>query len=162
MNGIAHTRGGSIGISSPNNQADITAVRAVGYTNAAVLAGQKYSSVPTNIKGGFRAAAKSGSPLTDTSAIIAGSGTIIAKGERNFIAGVAGGATTEGSRNGVMFSWNSHTTGDSGSTGVMFSKNVKNSKEYTLALGHGNGNPSEANKRLSWMRKMELCVPQAE
>ncbi|MEC1800583.1 peptidase G2 autoproteolytic cleavage domain-containing protein [Bacillus mojavensis] len=148
MNGIAHTRGGSIGISSPNNQADITAVRAVGYTNAAVLAGQKYSSVPTNIKGGFRAAARSGSPLTDTSAIIAGSGTIIAKGERNFIAGVAGGATTEGSRNGVMFSWNSHTTGGSGSTGVMFSKNVKNSKEYTLALGHGNGNPSEANKKI--------------
>ncbi|MCY7813440.1 peptidase G2 [Bacillus spizizenii] len=148
MNGIAHTRGGSIGISSPNNQADITAVRAVGYTNAAVLAGQKYSSVPTNIKGGFRAAARSGSPLTDTSAIIAGSGTIIAKGERNFIAGVAGGATTEGSRNGVMFSWNSHTTGDSGSTGVMFSKNVKNSKEYTLALGHGDGNPSEANKKI--------------
>ncbi|MDM5323960.1 peptidase G2 autoproteolytic cleavage domain-containing protein [Bacillus subtilis] len=147
-NGIVHTRGGTAGITSPNNQATIIAVRAVGYTDAAILAGQKYSSVPTNIKGGFRAAASSGSPLTDTSAIIAGSGTIIAKGERNFIAGVAGGATTEGSRNGVMFSWNSHTTGDSGSTGVMFSKNVKNSKEYTLALGHGNGNPSEANKKI--------------
>ncbi|MCY8324247.1 peptidase G2 [Bacillus spizizenii] len=148
MNGIAHTRGGSIGISSPNNQADITAVRAVGYTNAAVLAGQKYSSVPTNIKGGFRAAARSGSPLTDTSAIIAGSGTIIAKGERNFIAGIAGGASTEGSRNGVMFSYNSHTKGASGSSVVMASKNVINTKEYSIALGHGDGNPSEGNKKI--------------
>ncbi|CAF1720203.1 hypothetical protein NRS6092_00360 [Bacillus subtilis] len=148
MNGIAHTRGGSIGVSSPNNQADITAVRAVGYTNAAVLAGQKYSSVPTNIKGGFRAAARSGSPLTDTSAIIAGSGTIIAKGERNFIAGIAGGASTEGSRNGVMFSYNSHTKGESGSSVVMASKNVINTKEYSIALGHGDGNPSEGNKKI--------------
>ncbi|MGY5350916.1 glycosyl hydrolase family 28-related protein, partial [Bacillus subtilis] len=90
-NGIVHTRGGTAGITSPNNQATIIAVRAVGYTDAAVLAGQKYKVVPNNLKGGFRAAASSGSPLTDTSAIIAGSGTIIAKGERNFIAGVAGG-----------------------------------------------------------------------
>lgn len=147
-NGIVHTRGGTAGITSPNNQATIIAVRAVGYTDAAILAGQKYSSVPNNLKGGFRAAASSGSPLTDTSAIIAGSGTIIAKGERNFIAGVAGGATTEGSRNGVMYSWNSHTKGDSGSSVVMASKNVVSTKEYTVALGHGDGSPSEANKKI--------------
>ncbi|MCY9334127.1 peptidase G2 [Bacillus spizizenii] len=150
INGLAHTRGGTAGITSPNNQANIIAVRTVGYTDAAILAGQKYSSVPNNIKGGFRAAARSGSPLTDTSAIIAGSGTIIAKGERNFIAGVAGGATTEGSRNGVMFSWNSHTKGESGSSVVIASKNVINTKEYTVGLGHGDGDPSEANKKIEF------------
>ncbi|MEC5258479.1 peptidase G2 autoproteolytic cleavage domain-containing protein [Bacillus amyloliquefaciens] len=148
LNGLIHTRGGTAGITSPNNQANIIAVRAVGFTDAAVIAGQKYSSIPNNLKGGFRAAASSGAPLTDTSAIIAGSGTIIAKGERNFIAGVAGGATTEGSRNGVLYSWNSHTKGESGSSVVIASKNVINTKEYTVGLGHGDGDPSEANKKI--------------
>ncbi|MGG1624401.1 peptidase G2 autoproteolytic cleavage domain-containing protein, partial [Bacillus subtilis] len=73
---------------------------------------------------------------------------IIAKGERNFIAGIAGGASTEGSRNGVLFSCNSHTKGDSGSSVVMASKNVINTKEYSIALGHGDGSPSEGNKKI--------------
>ncbi|MGW6365161.1 peptidase G2 autoproteolytic cleavage domain-containing protein [Bacillus subtilis] len=147
-NGIVHTRGGTTGITSPNNQATIIAVRAVGYADAAVLAGQKYKVVPNNIKGGFRAAANTGSALTDSSAIIANTGSAIAKGERNFIAGNAGGASTEGSRNGVMFSYDSHTTGDGGSSGVMFSRATKNSKSYSLAMGHGTGNASESNKKI--------------
>lgn len=148
MNGIAHTRGGTSGITSPNNQANIIAVRAVGYTDAAVLGGQKYKVVPNNLKGGFRAAASTGAPLTNSSAIIANTGSAIAKGERNFIAGNAGGASTEGSRNGVMFSYDSHTTGDGGSSGVMFSRATKNSKSYSLAMGHGTGSASEANKKI--------------
>ncbi|MEA3602360.1 peptidase G2 autoproteolytic cleavage domain-containing protein [Bacillus subtilis] len=148
MNGIAHTRGGTAGITSPNNQTEIIAVRAVGYTDAAILAGQKYKTVPNNMKGGFRAATTTGTPLTDTSAIIANSGSAIAKGERNLIAGNAGGASTEGSRNGVLFSWDSHTKGDSGSSVVMVSKNVINTKEYSIALGHGDGSPSEGNKKI--------------
>ncbi|MED1936315.1 peptidase G2 autoproteolytic cleavage domain-containing protein [Bacillus subtilis] len=148
MNGIAHTRGGTAGITSPNNQTEIIAVRAVGYTDAANLAGQKYKTVPNNMKGGFRAATTTGTPLTDTSAIIANSGSAIAKGERNLIAGNAGGASTEGSRNGVLFSWDSHTKGDSGSSVVMVSKNVINTKEYSIALGHGDGSPSEGNKKI--------------
>ncbi|MCY8174536.1 peptidase G2 autoproteolytic cleavage domain-containing protein [Bacillus inaquosorum] len=148
MNGIAHTRGGTAGITSPNNQTEIIAVRAVGYTDAANLAGQKYKTVPNNMKGGFRAATTTGTPLTNTSAIIANSGSAIAKGERNLIAGNAGGASTEGSRNGVLFSWDSHTKGDSGSSVVMVSKNVINTKEYSIALGHGDGSPSEGNKKI--------------
>ncbi|WBY35853.1 peptidase G2 autoproteolytic cleavage domain-containing protein [Bacillus subtilis] len=148
MNGIAHTRGGTAGITSPNNQTEIIAVRAVGYTDAAILAGQKYKTVPNNMKGGFRAATTTGTPLTNTSAIIANSGSAIAKGERNLIAGNAGGASTEGSRNGVLFSWDSHTKGDSGSSVVMASKNVINTKEYSIALGHGDGSPSEGNKKI--------------
>ncbi|MED4828130.1 peptidase G2 autoproteolytic cleavage domain-containing protein [Bacillus atrophaeus] len=148
MNGIAHTRGGTSGITSPNNQANIIAVRAVGYTDAAVLGGQKYKVIPNNLKGGFRAASSTGATLTDSSAIIANTGSAIAKGERNFIAGNAGGVSTEGSRNGVMFSYDSHTTGDGGSSGVMFSRATKNSKSYSLALGHGTGSASEANKKI--------------
>ncbi|MCY8386563.1 peptidase G2 [Bacillus inaquosorum] len=147
-NGIAHTRGGTAGITSPNNQATLIAVRAVGYADAAVLGGQKYKVVPNNLKGGFRAATSTGATLTDSSAIIANTGSAIAKGERNFIAGNAGGASTEGSRNGVMFSYDSHTTGDGGSSGVMFSRATKNSKSYSLAMGHGTGSASEANKKI--------------
>lgn len=149
-NGFLHTRGGTTGITSPNAQTNMINVRAVGYENAAIIAGQKYSSVPTNIKGGFRAASSSGHPLTDTSAILANSGEVIAKGERNLIAATSGGATTEGSRNGVMFSYNSHTVGATGSSLVLVSKNVKNSKEYSIALGHGEGAASESNKKIEF------------
>ncbi|MCR9038531.1 peptidase G2 autoproteolytic cleavage domain-containing protein [Bacillus sp. L381] len=148
VNGLLHGSNGITGITSPNTQTNILAVRAYGYTNAAVIGNQKHSVVPNNVKGGFRAATSSGHPLTNYSAIIANTGLTIAKGERNLIAGNAGGATTEGSRNGVMFSYDSHTTGDGASSGVMFSKATKNSKSYSLAMGHGDGSASEANKKI--------------
>ncbi|WP_412094900.1 peptidase G2 autoproteolytic cleavage domain-containing protein [Bacillus atrophaeus] len=148
VNGLLHTSEGTAGITSPNTQANILAVRAIGYTNAAVLSGYNYAAVPNNIKGPFRGASTSGHPLTKTSAILASTGLTVAKGERNLIAGVAGGATTEGSRNGVLFSWNSHTTGEGASAVVMCSKNVKNNKSYALVMGHGEGSPSEANKKI--------------
>ncbi|QHZ47008.1 peptidase G2 autoproteolytic cleavage domain-containing protein [Bacillus sp. NSP9.1] len=147
MNGIAHTRGGTAGITSPNNQANIIAVRAYGYTDAAVIAGERYSSVPNNIKSGFRAASSSGSPLTDTSAIIASTGSGKAKGEANALIATRGGSTTEGSRSTVIGSNNSHVKG-SGSVSAMVlgSVNVINDKSYTTVWGYGS-EPSAANKR---------------
>ncbi|MED2945293.1 peptidase G2 autoproteolytic cleavage domain-containing protein [Bacillus swezeyi] len=147
MNGIAHTRGGTTGITSPNNQANIIAVRAYGYTDAAVIGGERYSSVPNNIKSGFRAASSSGSPLTDTSAIIASTGNGKTKGEANALIATRTGSTTEGSRSVVMGSNNSHVKG-SGlvSAMVLGSVNVINDKSYTTVWGYG-GEPSTANKR---------------
>ncbi len=147
-NGILHVASGTAGITSPNTQTNILLVRAYGYSQAAVLAGQNYSTVPNNVKGGFRTAASSGHPLSKYSAIIANTGPAYAKSDRNLIAGNAGGASTEGSRNGVMFSYDCHTVGDGASAGVMFSKATKNSKSYCLVMGHGDGSASEANKKI--------------
>ncbi|WYF09912.1 peptidase G2 autoproteolytic cleavage domain-containing protein [Bacillus velezensis] len=148
LNGLMHVASGTAGITSPNTQTNIFLVRAYGYKDAAVLAGEKHSVVPNNVKGGFRAASSSGHALTKYSAIIACTGPTYAKGERNLLAGNAGGSSSEGSRNSVMFSYDSHTTGDGPSSGVMFSKATKNSKSYTMVLGHGNGKASEANKKI--------------
>ncbi|MDA1478271.1 peptidase G2 autoproteolytic cleavage domain-containing protein [Bacillus changyiensis] len=148
MNGITHTKGGIAGVTAPNNQANIVSVRAVGYTDAAVIAGERYSFVPNNIKGGFRAASSSGSPLSDTSAIIGSTGGGKAKGDANVLIGTRGGSTTEGSRSVVMGSNNSHVKGkDLVSAMVLGSVNVINDKSYTTVWGFGS-EPSTANKRV--------------
>ncbi|MED4787483.1 peptidase G2 autoproteolytic cleavage domain-containing protein [Bacillus atrophaeus] len=143
-NGLLHVSSGVAGVTSPNTQTNILMVRAYGYTDAAILGGQKYFTVPNNLKGAFRGASTSGHPLTKTSAIFAATGLSIAKGERNLIAGVAGGASTEGSRNGVMFSYNSHTKGSGASSLVLAANGVINDNSYAVRGGYGGGSTASA------------------
>ncbi|MEC1428888.1 peptidase G2 autoproteolytic cleavage domain-containing protein [Bacillus sonorensis] len=144
-NGIMEGEGGTYGITSPNSQANINNVQASGYSYAAMIKGNKYKFVPTNFKGGFRGATTSGAPLDSTSAIIAATGDNIAKGPRNFMGGVAGGSTTEGSRQAILASNNSHTKGDGPARAVIASQAVVNTDSYSLAGGYGSGTPSEEN-----------------
>ncbi|MEK3800992.1 peptidase G2 autoproteolytic cleavage domain-containing protein [Bacillus sp. FSL K6-1234] len=146
-NGFLHTRGGTTGITSPNTQANMINVRAVGYENAAIIAGQKYSSVPTNIKGGFRAASSSGHPLTDTSVILAVTGGATAKGDRNAIIASSGGSSTESSRQAVFASNNSHTKGDGASRVVLASQGVVNDNNYSVRGGYADSGASTANTK---------------
>lgn len=136
---------GDIGVYSPNNQVELAAVTAVGYSATANIRGRSYSVVPTNFKGGFKAATTSGSPIDPTSAIVAATGDNIAKGPRNFMGGVAGGSSTEGSRQAILAANNSRTTGDSPARTILSSQAVINDDGYTVVGGYGSGEASTGN-----------------
>ncbi|PAD57574.1 peptidase G2, partial [Bacillus sonorensis] len=116
-----------------------------GYSYAAMIKGNKYKFVPTNFKGGFRGATTSGAPLDPTSAIIAATGDNIAKGPRNFMGGVSGGSSTEGSRQAIIAANNSKTKGDGPARVVMAAQAVTNDDSYSVVGGYGTGSPSKNN-----------------
>ncbi|MGD7032800.1 peptidase G2 autoproteolytic cleavage domain-containing protein [Bacillus velezensis] len=136
---------GEMGVYSPNNQVELAAINAVGYASAANLGGRSYSVVPTNFKGGFKGATTSGSPLDPTSAIIAATGANVAKGPRNFMGGVSGGSSTEGSRQAILATNNSHTKGDGPARTILSSQSVINDDGYTVVGGYGSGEASAGN-----------------
>ncbi|QAT64099.1 peptidase G2 [Bacillus glycinifermentans] len=144
-NGIMEGEGGTYGITSPNSQANINNVQTSGYSYAAMIKGNKYKFVPTNFKGGFRGATTSGAPLDPTSAIIAATGDNIAKGPRNFMGGVSGGSSTEGSRQAIIAANNSKTKGDGPARVVMAAQAVTNDDSYSVVGGYGTGSPSKNN-----------------
>ncbi|MGG1238498.1 peptidase G2 autoproteolytic cleavage domain-containing protein [Bacillus sonorensis] len=144
-NGIMEGEGGTYGITSPNSQANINNVQTSGYSYAAMIKGNKYKFVPTNFKGGFRGATTSGAPLDPTSAIIAATGDNIAKGPRNFMGGVSGGSSTEGSRQAIIAANNSQTKGDGPARVVMAAQAVTNDDSYSVVGGYGTGSPSKNN-----------------
>ncbi|MEC0497481.1 peptidase G2, partial [Bacillus glycinifermentans] len=74
---------GTYGITSPNNQALIFGIMAEGYKVPAMFAKKEYPFVPTNIPGGFKAAAASSVVLDESSAIVGATGGNVAKGPRN-------------------------------------------------------------------------------
>ncbi|MEC3678141.1 peptidase G2 autoproteolytic cleavage domain-containing protein [Bacillus velezensis] len=136
---------GEMGVYSPNNKVELAAINAAGYASAANLGGRSYSVVPTNFKGGFKGATTSGSPLDPTSAIIAATGENVAKGPRNFMGGVSGGSSTEGSRQAILATNNSHTKGDGPARTILSSQSVINDDGYTVVGGYGSGEASEGN-----------------
>ncbi|MED3000667.1 peptidase G2 autoproteolytic cleavage domain-containing protein [Bacillus velezensis] len=136
---------GEMGVYSPNNQVELAAINAAGYASAANLGGRSYSVVPTNFKGGFKGATTSGSPLDPTSAIIAATGANVAKGPRNFMGGVSGGSSTEGSRQAILATNNSHTKGDGPARTILSSQSVINDDGYTVVGGYGSGEASAGN-----------------
>ncbi|MCG8395692.1 peptidase G2 [Bacillus atrophaeus] len=146
-NVLLHTSGGTAGITSPNTQANLLNVRAIGYNDAAILGGEKYSVVPNNIKGGFRTASSSGHPLDKTSAIIATTGGCKTKGPRNAVIASSGGSSTEASRQAVIASNNSHTKGDGSSRMVLASQGVENNNSYSIRGGYGTGKASTSNTK---------------
>ncbi|MBI0440903.1 peptidase G2 [Bacillus amyloliquefaciens] len=136
---------GEMGVYSPNNKVELAAINAAGYASAANLGGRSYSVVPTNFKGGFKGATTSGSPLDPTSAIIAATGANVAKGPRNFMGGVSGGSSTEGSRQAILATNNSHTKGDGPARTILSSQSVINDDGYTVVGGYGSGEASAGN-----------------
>lgn len=136
---------GEMGVYSPNNQVELAAINATGYASAANLGGRSYSVVPTNFKGGFKGATTSGSPLDPTSAIIAATGANVAKGPRNFMGGVSGGSSTEGSRQAILATNNSRTKGDGPARTILSSQAVINDDGYTVVGGYGTGAASTGN-----------------
>ncbi|PAC78523.1 peptidase G2 autoproteolytic cleavage domain-containing protein [Bacillus velezensis] len=136
---------GEMGVYSPNNKVELAAINATGYAAAANLGGRSYSVVPTNFKGGFKGATTSGSPLDPTSAIIAATGANVAKGPRNFMGGVSGGSSTEGSRQAILATNNSHTKGDGPARTILSSQAVINDDGYTVVGGYGSGEASAGN-----------------
>lgn len=136
---------GEMGVYSPNNQVELAAINAAGYASAANFGGRSYNVVPTNFKGGFKGATTSGSPLDPTSAIIAATGANVAKGPRNFMGGVSGGSSTEGSRQAILAANNSHTKGDGPARTILSSQSVINDDGYTVVGGYGSGKASAGN-----------------
>ncbi|MEK4631475.1 MULTISPECIES: peptidase G2 autoproteolytic cleavage domain-containing protein [Bacillus] len=146
-NGILHTSGGTSGVTSPNTQTNILMVRSYGYKDAAILGGQKYSFVPNNVKGGFRAASTSGHPVDTTSAVIATTGGCTTKGPRNVVLGASGGSSTTASRQAIIASNNSHTKGDGPSRVVLAANGVINDNGYSVRGGYGSGSASTGNTK---------------
>ncbi|WP_307894535.1 peptidase G2 autoproteolytic cleavage domain-containing protein [Bacillus swezeyi] len=136
MNGTMITEGGTAGIQSPNSQAVIIGVLAEGYSAAASIKGQTYQQMPVSLKGGAQIATTSGFAFNQTSAVIAGTGDITAKGERNAVIGASGGSSTEGSRAFITASNNSHITGNSVSRTILSSESITLEEPYTVAGGH--------------------------
>ena len=123
-------------IQSPNNQATILGVQSEGYSVAASIKGQTYQQVPINLKGGIQLATTSGFAVNQTSAVIAGTGDITARGERNAVISSSGGSSTEGSRALIASSNNAHIRGNQASRTILSSENIILEEPYTVAGGH--------------------------
>ncbi|KNX34183.1 MULTISPECIES: peptidase G2 autoproteolytic cleavage domain-containing protein [Bacillus amyloliquefaciens group] len=136
MNGTMIGDGGSVGITSPNSQAVILGVQAEGYSAAASIKGQTYEQIPVNLKGGAQLATSSGFAFNPTSAVIAGTGDITARGDRNAIISSSGGSSSEGSRAFIAASNNVHITGSKVSRTILSSESITLEEPYTVAGGH--------------------------
>lgn len=136
MNGTMIADGGTVGIQTPNSQAVVVGVLAEGYDAAASIKGQTYQQVPVSLKGGAQIATTSGFAFEPSSAVIAGTGDITAKGERNAVIGSSGGSSTEGSRAFITASNNSHIKGNSVSRTILSSESITLEEPYTVAGGY--------------------------
>ncbi|MFO6498558.1 peptidase G2 autoproteolytic cleavage domain-containing protein [Bacillus sp. z60-11] len=136
---------GTYGITSPNNQALILGIMTEGYKVPAMLAKKNYPFVPTNIPGGFKAAAASSVVLNESSAIVGATGANVAKGPRNFMGGVSGDSSTEGSRQAIIAANNSQTKGEGPARVVMAAQAVINDDSYSVVGGYSTGKPSSNN-----------------
>ncbi|MEC3756660.1 peptidase G2 autoproteolytic cleavage domain-containing protein [Bacillus halotolerans] len=136
LNGTMIADNGAVGIQSPNNQTVILGVQAEGYSAAVTIKGQTYQHVPINLKGGAQLATTSGFAFNQTSAVIAGTGDITAKGERNAVIGASGGSSTEGSRALIASSNNAHIKGNNVSRTILSSESIILEEPYTVAGGH--------------------------
>ncbi|MFS4466032.1 peptidase G2 autoproteolytic cleavage domain-containing protein [Staphylococcus haemolyticus] len=134
------------GIELYNNTTMISGVSATGYANAAVIAGEKYSVVPTVWKGGFSAASTGSAAISEQSAVIASTGGTKAYSPRSFAVGSGQNSKAYGSRSGVISSLSSETDKDSHTQIVFGSRNVKSPGSYHTVAGYSDkGGPSTSN-----------------
>lgn len=111
-------------------------MQAEGYSAAASIKGQTYEQIPVNLKGGAQLATSSGFAFNPTSAVIAGTGDITARGDRNAIISSSGGSSSEGSRAFIAASNNVHITGSKVSRTILSSESITLEEPYTVAGGH--------------------------
>lgn len=134
------------GIESYNNLIEIMGCSATGYENAAYIANEKYSVVPTSLKGGLSGGSTGSGAISPRSAIIASTGNSRAYDDRSYVLGSGDSSIARGSRSSVMNSLRSETS-KGGHTQMVFNSNrVKATKNYHVVAGYGDsGNASDKN-----------------
>lgn len=146
INGNLKGRGTGNGIETYNNTTMISGITADSYTNAAVIANEKYKVVPTVWKGGFSAGSSGSAAVDPLSAVLASTGGSKAYSARSFVLGSGMASKAYGSRSAVINSLSSETSKDSHTQTVFNSRNVKSPGSYRVVAGYSStGSPSTSN-----------------
>ena len=146
INGNLKGRGTGNGIETYNNTTMISGVTADSYTNAAVIANEKYKTVPTVLKGGLSAGSTGSAAVDPRSVVLATTGNSRAYSPRSFVLGSGMSSKAYGSRSGVINSLSSETSKESHTQTVFNSRNVKSPGSYRVVAGYSStGKPSTAN-----------------
>ncbi|MEB7366922.1 peptidase G2 autoproteolytic cleavage domain-containing protein [Staphylococcus borealis] len=146
INGNLKGRGTGNGIETYNNTTMISGITADGYTNAAVIANEKYKTVPTVLKGGLSAGSTGSAAVDPRSVVLATTGNSRAYSPRSFVLGSGMSSKAYGSRSGVINSLSSETDKEAHTQTVFNSRNVKSPGSYRVVAGYsGSGKPSTSN-----------------
>lgn len=146
INGNLKGRGTGNGIETYNNTTMISGITADNYSNAAVIANEKYKTVPTVLKGGLSAGSTGSAAVDPRSVVLATTGNSRAYSPRSFVLGSGMSSKAYGSRSGVINSLSSETSKESHTQTVFNSRNVKSPGSYRVVAGYsGTGKPSTAN-----------------
>lgn len=134
------------GIESYNNLVEVIGCSATGYANNAFIANEKYSVVPTVVKGGFSGGSTGSAAVAPQSAIIASTGNSRAYDARSYVLGSGDSSIARGSRSSVTNSLQSETSKGNHTQMVFNSNRVKAVKNYHVVAGYADkGGPSEKN-----------------
>lgn len=146
INGNLKGRGTGNGIETYNNTTMISGITADNYSNAAVIANEKYKTVPTVLKGGLSAGSTGSAAVDPRSVVLATTGNSRAYSPRSFVLGSGMSSKAYGSRSGVINSLSSETSKESHTQTVFNSRNVKSPGSYRVVAGYSStGKPSTAN-----------------
>lgn len=146
INGNLKGRGTGNGIETYNNTTMISGITADNYSNAAVIANEKYKTVPTVLKGGLSAGSTGSAAVDHRSVVLATTGNSRAYSPRSFVLGSGMSSKAYGSRSGVINSLSSETSKESHTQTVFNSRNVKSPGSYRVVAGYSStGKPSTAN-----------------
>ncbi|MGX5789883.1 peptidase G2 autoproteolytic cleavage domain-containing protein [Staphylococcus equorum] len=134
------------GIESYNNLVEVIGCSATGYANNAFIANEKYSVVPTVVKGGFSGGSTGSAAVAPQSAILASTGNSRAYDTRSYVLGSGDSSIARGSRSSVTNSLQSETSKGNHTQMVFNSNRVKAVKNYHVVAGYADkGGPSEKN-----------------
>ncbi|MCH4470658.1 peptidase G2 [Staphylococcus haemolyticus] len=146
INGNLKGRGTGNGIETYNNTTMISGVTADSYTNAAVIANEKYKTVPTVLKGGLSAGSTGSAAVDPRSVVLATTGNSRAYSPRSFVLGSGMSSKAYGSRSGIINSLSSETDKEAHTQTVFNSRNVKSPGSYRVVAGYSStGSPSTSN-----------------
>src|SRR5699024_2664062 len=137
VNANLQGQGTGNGIELYNNTAEIVAVNAENYSNAAHITGKAYKTVPTALKGGFSGASSGGAALANRSVVLASSGGSYAHSDRSSVIGSGMSSQARGSRSGVVNSLESETLPGAYCQTIVNSRGVKSRGNYAFLMGYG-------------------------
>lgn len=146
INGNLKGRGTGNGIETYNNTTMISGITADDYSNAAVIANEKYKTVPTVLKGGLSAGSTGSAAVDPRSVVLATTGNSRAYSPRSFVLGSGMSSKAYGSRSGIINSLSSETDKEAHTQTVFNSRNVKSPGSYRVVAGYSStGSPSTSN-----------------
>lgn len=146
INGNLKGRGTGNGIETYNNTTVISGITADDYSNAAVIANEKYKTVPTVLKGGLSAGSTGSAAVDPRSVVLATTGNSRAYSPRSFVLGSGMSSKAYGSRSGIINSLSSETDKEAHTQTVFNSRNVKSPGSYRVVAGYSStGSPSTSN-----------------